>query len=65
MQEMAAMGNSTDTGTKLDAGDVRCDVVVIIGNWLDMSREHRLKVVVGFLLSSLSNEQDQGVLMSM
>ena len=59
------MGNSTGTGTKLDAGDVRCDVVVIIGNWLDMSREHRLKVVVGFLLSSLSNEQDQVGLMSM
>ena len=41
--EMAAMGNSTGTGSKLDAGKVRCDVVVMdgVGNWLDMSTEHR------------------------
>ena len=40
---MAAMGNSTDTGSLLDAGDVRCDLVIMdgIGKWLDMSRECR------------------------
>ena len=41
--EMAAMGNSTGTGSLLDAGDVRCDLVIMdgIGKWLDMSRECR------------------------
>ena len=35
--------NGSDTGTKLDAGDARCNIAVTsgLGNWLDMSREHR------------------------
>ena len=42
--EMAAMGNSTGTGSKSDAGYVRCNVVVVtdgLGSWLDTLREHR------------------------
>ena len=41
--EMAAMGNSTGTGSKSDAGYVRCNVVVVtdgLGSWLDTLREH-------------------------
>ena len=36
-------GNSTGTGSKLDAGDMRCNVVVVtdgLGSWLDTLREH-------------------------
>ena len=37
------MGNSTGTGTKLNAGDARCKIVVTdgLGSWLDTLREHR------------------------